>query len=135
MVEENFGFRRFEMIQNEGFQNISREYIHHYWRKFWIWTIWNYPEWRFSKISREILHDGWKFSIQTIWNYLEWRVSKIFTEILHHDWRNFLDLDDLKLSRMKVSTRFSESIVTIVEKKIGFRWSEMIQDEVFQNIF
>ena len=134
MVEENFEFWLSEMHQNERFYVVfSRtysswlkkilnlddlkctrmknvllslaEHLHHGWRKFWIFIIWNEPEWKIlCCFLAEHIHNGWrKFWILMIWNAPGWRI--------------FCCL--------------SQNIFTMVEENFEYWLSEMNQNEGF----
>jgi hypothetical protein len=99
MVEEKLGFRRSELLQNEGFQN------------------------RYHRISSPRLK---KFLNSNDLNYTRMKDFKTFiTEYLHHGWRKFWISMILNAPEWGISTCLSQNIFTMVERIFEFRWSEL----------
>ena len=149
MVEENFDFSCSEMLQNEWFLWIVREYFHHCWWKFWFLLLWNAPEWRISidwlgiflpwlkKILSCIapecsqmkdfycllgntFHHGWrKFWLSLLWDAPEWRISI--------DWLGILSPWLKKI--WKISIDCYGILFTMVEENFDFYCSAMLQNE------
>ena len=60
--------------------------------------------------------------------------NMFITEYLHHGWRNFWILMLWNTPEWRISKRSSQNIFTMVEENFGFRWSEMHQNEGFQQV-
>ena len=98
-VEENFELYCFEMLQNERFPLIVKEYFDHGWRKFWVLMLWNAPEWRISNDCWGIL-SPWLKKIFKLY-LLEYARDAYFKCLyFHHGWRKFWNLMPLDPPRM-----------------------------------